>query len=681
MAEPTNDPELDNLPVRAEEQGSSDSLPEFDSGGEMGPANPSRGYQESAASISDSAGISTMEESLRSRIQTTLNAPKLMHDSMTPSSVSHALLQEDLKFRSKHNNVLEQEMNLVMKMRAQHQLTRKINRQDAYTAEAAEAVQMLQNSYGGNETESEAIKGLLDRNPHWASNDMIMKSFSQITAMTEDKTETEMRHQKERETEARLQAIQSTSPIHKHNVRQAELGIKGITADQEESLRKAVEATTDRLGIIGDKDLLIKHGIDFNSAAFWEDSELQQELVDNYKGDWKRGELTIDDVRDSLQDLASVAVNRDAQGPAHEPATQEAISRLERGNYFKRVGGNMTAAKYERAASSIAAKEQIKKASKEYSAAWGNAVSGLDAERIDKDGKEVTAKIYRAISQNILKTYAYRIHTETGLKFASQMHDGYKETKANKITTRRARMIAELMRVEDAVIEEIGDEEVWPDGRLAARGHDLGLWVDDMSFLDLPGGGEDAGETTQEHYELAEAWIKKRAVAGKFAGLAKRSSEPKGEVNSNKGDSNKISVAAASVPVLTAGDDKPKPKPPKPASGKSRPGPNAAKLKEFDDEARAGRGATAAKKTQEELAYFYEENNIDKDKVADIKKKLKRANRKEAIKLNEELSLLLDPVVPSAAEQEVYRNIDAARNESAHVTNYLEKQQEKGKGE
>ena len=75
MAEPTNDPELDNLPVRAEEQGSSDSLPEFDSGGEMGPANPSRGYQESAASISDSAGISTMEESLRSRIQTTLNAP------------------------------------------------------------------------------------------------------------------------------------------------------------------------------------------------------------------------------------------------------------------------------------------------------------------------------------------------------------------------------------------------------------------------------------------------------------------------------------------------------------------------------------------------------------------------------------------------------------------------------
>ena len=81
------------------------------------------------------------------------------------------------------------------------------------------------------------------------------------------------------------------------------------------------------------------------------------------------------------------------------------------------------------------------------------------------------------------------------------------------------------------------------------------------------------------------------------------------------------------------------------------------------------------------MAYFYEENNIDKDKVADIKKKLKRANRKEAIKLNEELSLLLDPVVPSAAEQEVYRNIDAARNESAHVTNYLEKQQEKGKGE
>ena len=109
--------------------------------------------------VSQSDPIAAAEESVAERIQSALNAPKAMHDSMTPSSVSYSLLQEDLKFRSQHNKVLMQEQSMVGNMRAQHELVKLSKKNDEEALLGIEALQMAQDLHlGGMEDADIRIK-------------------------------------------------------------------------------------------------------------------------------------------------------------------------------------------------------------------------------------------------------------------------------------------------------------------------------------------------------------------------------------------------------------------------------------------------------------------------------------------------------------------------------------------
>ena len=501
MAEPTNDPELDNLPVRAEEQGSSDSLPEFSSGGQLGRANPSRGYQESSDSVATSADISASEEELGSRIRTAFNAPKLMHDSMTPSSVSHALLQEDLEFRSKHNNVLEQEMNLVMKMRSQHQLRKKLNQQDAWTAEATEAVQMLQNSYGGKLSETEVINGLFERNPHWANNEVILKSFGKITANRMDQTEVEVQRMAEDKRKNEYDSFQNKSPWKRYNEAIAQSGGSPVTAEQQQDLSKSLQIGMDGSSIVGNPDLLISHGIDGYGAGFLNSPGLVSQLADEVKVQWD-DELTTADIMNSIRDLASESVNRASEGPDHEPATIAAREKLDRGRFYLRKGATMFEARHEKDIRLAKSQEDLKKEGKGVRQEWANAQEDIKEGAFDDDGNALDAKPYYQYGQEVAAAYINNLHVLTNLKLVSGMHGGANESKEAKVTTRRANMIKELL-LEDLSKEEL---EGMSDGQLASAGHQRGLWLDNLSFKELPY-DENGSETTTDHKDNLEAWL------------------------------------------------------------------------------------------------------------------------------------------------------------------------------
>lgn len=556
MAEPTNDPELDNLPVRAEEQGSSDSLPEFASGGQLGPANPSRGYQESAASIATSADISTIEENLGSRIRTALNAPKLMYDSMTPSSVSHALLQEDLKFRSKHNNVLEQEMGLVMKMRNQHQLTKKMNQQDAWTAEATEAVQMLQNSYGGKQSETEVINGLFERNPHWANNPVIMSSFGKITANRMDQTEVEVQRMAEDKLKHEYDAFQNKSPWKHYNAAITKGGGSPVTAEQQRELSRALQTGMDGSSIIGNPDLLISHGIDGYGAGFLNSPGLVSQLADEVKVQWD-DDLTTADIMSSMRDLASESVNKAAEGPDHDPEAIAAREKLDRGRFYLRKGATMFEARHEKDIRSAKSQENLKKEGKAERQEWANAQEDIRDGMFDDEGGDIDAEDYYQYGQEVAEGYIENLHVLTNLKLASGMHGGAADSKEDKVTNRKANMIKELL-LEDLTLSEL---EGMSDGQLAAAGHERGLWLDNLSFMELPY-AENGSETTGDHKDNLEAWLdgktkkipSKRSQGGSGAGGGSERKKNTGAVPNLTPKSREAVTAAVSANQPEGGD-------------------------------------------------------------------------------------------------------------------------------
>lgn len=136
-----------------------------------------------------SGELTDTELLIEGRIEETLNAPRFMADSLTPSSVGYALMQEDLKMRSAQNEALRQEQQLAFSSSARRRMHEKAIENDRQSADAKSAVNRVPAMIEAGMTKEDIEGVFFAEDPTRATNPFFASAMNGVTALAQTKQE------------------------------------------------------------------------------------------------------------------------------------------------------------------------------------------------------------------------------------------------------------------------------------------------------------------------------------------------------------------------------------------------------------------------------------------------------------------------------------------------------------
>lgn len=136
-----------------------------------------------------SGELTDTELLIESRVEETLNAPRFQADSLTPSSVGYALMQEDLKMRSAQNEALRQEQQLAFSSSARRRMHEKAIENDRQSADAKSAVNRVPDMIKAGMTKEDIQGAFFAEDPTRATNPFFESAMNGVTALAQTKQE------------------------------------------------------------------------------------------------------------------------------------------------------------------------------------------------------------------------------------------------------------------------------------------------------------------------------------------------------------------------------------------------------------------------------------------------------------------------------------------------------------
>tara|TARA_R110002167_G_scaffold52586_5_gene151672 strand:- start:6464 stop:9292 length:2829 start_codon:yes stop_codon:yes gene_type:complete len=444
-------------------------------------------------------------QSAAANIQTALTAPKLTHDAMTPSMVSYRLLKEDLQFRSKHNTVLAQEMDLAMKMGAHNSLAKKAALNDAYTLEASEAITQFSTILaGGVGSENDAVQELYKTNSRLAHNPIFQKKLNHLLTAFEDNSERGRRQLEEKSLQNQYNIAQN-NPWHIYNASAMAAGLRPVTPD----MRGKLEAAGDSMGWVSEAnyDLLMEHGVSAGTFNFLDDDDMLEEvaLQFNKRSDEK---MTGADVAREIGALVDPDVARRAAGPADDAEAIAARKQISRAKFFIRRGAALDQHKYgeQIARAEIRAKQE--ETQSVVSPLWNTHWEALTKSAYDEKGNPLTGDAYYTRLMVELGKFTAMMAVKTNRPLASTLaKTNSRQTADQKSKARLAYMKNALLNSGKYTQDTLSK---YTEGQLSEAGALEGLWIDDLSFPQKnPYEGANTIDSTKGLQKAGKVWMKR----------------------------------------------------------------------------------------------------------------------------------------------------------------------------